>query len=729
VSHVEQPDFKELIAKLWNTPSAFTDPLDICQFKIRLVRKKVKGWALNINAQVRKQKLELLKEYDLLDLKYENFVITEMERNRMKEIVKDLESIWKLEEIKARQRARDRNVKEGDRNTAYFQAVANQRNRKKRISGLEGPDGWIDDNKGMLEHAVDFYRKLFGKEEDSGVKLGQDFGGVDEKVTALENELLEAPFTENEVREAVFSSYAEGAPGPDGLSFLFYQKFWNLIKADLIDMFNDFFKGDLDLSRLNFSLVTLIPKVGDATNMKQFRPISLLNCSFKIFSKFLTIRLGPISQRIVNNSQSAIIKGKYILESVVVAHELVHSLNKSGEQGVILKLDFEKAYDRVSWQFLFDMLRDRNFDPLWIKWIQQIVVGGSLGILVNGEESSFFKPGKGLRQGDPLSPLLFNLVGDGLSRMIDRAVDRGLVKGLLGDFRRGGIVSLQYADDTILFSKAEESALENLKCILMWYEQLSGMKVNFHKSELVPMNLDLDDAQRFAQIFSCPVGSFHLKYLGVPLHFGNLSRDDIQPLVDKILKRIAGWRGKLLSLAARAMLIQTCLASIPVYLLSFIKFPKLAVKLLNTHMANCLWNDSVDNHKYHLANWEMVSMCKEFGGLGIPNLRDLNICLLGSWLKRYNSDKEKLWKELIDFKYNTQKPNIFQSRSSGASNFFKGFMWAAQAAKMGYRWKVGNGRKLRLWEDNWLGSSSLAIQFWPLYRIFNEKCWPIGSPA
>ena len=125
-----------------------------------MVTKKVKGWALNINAQVRKQKLELLKEYDLLDLKYENFVITEMERQRMKEIVKDLESIWKLEEIKARQRSRDRYVKEGDRNTTYFQAVANQRNRKKRISGLEGPDGWIDDNKGMLEHVVDFYKKI-----------------------------------------------------------------------------------------------------------------------------------------------------------------------------------------------------------------------------------------------------------------------------------------------------------------------------------------------------------------------------------------------------------------------------------------------------------------------------------------------------------------------------------------------------------------------------------------
>jgi hypothetical protein len=138
-------------------------------------------------------------------------------------------------------------------------------------------------------------------------------------------------------------------------------------------------------------------------------------------------------------------------------------------------------------------------------------------------------------------------------------------------------------------------------------------------------------------------------------------------------------------------------------------------------MGNYLWNDSVENHKYHLANWELVSMSKEQGGLGLPSLRDLNISLLASWLKRYNKDKDKLWTELIDHKYDTVNPNIFMSKTVGASSFFKGFMWAAQAAKMGYKWKVGNGKRIRLWEDNWLGSSSLAIQFWPLYRIVNEK--------
>jgi hypothetical protein len=121
-------------------------------------------------------------------------------------------------------------------------------------------------------------------------------------------------------------------------------------------------------------------------------------------------------------------------------------------------------------------------------------------------------------------------------------------------------------------------------------------------------------------------------------------------------------------------------------------------------------------------------MCKEFGDLGIPSLRDLNISLLASWLKRYSPDKEKLWKELLDFKYDTNKPNVFLAKTSEASNFFKGFMWAARAAKMGYRSKVGNGRnKVRLWEDNWLGSCILSIQFWPLYRIVNEKDITIGD--
>ena len=161
-------------------------------------------------------------------------------------------------------------------------------------------------------------------------------------------------------------------------------------------------------------------------------------------------------------------------------------------------------------------------------------------------------------------------------------LDRATSAGVLQDFRVAGIISLQYADHTILFSSVELPYLLNIKHVIMWFEQISGMRVNFHKTQLITMNVEENVVHQAAHIFNYPVD----KYLGVPLHHSKLSREDIQPLVDKILKRIAGWRGKLLSLAARDLLIKTCLASIPVYLLSFIKFPKWAIKILNTQMSN-----------------------------------------------------------------------------------------------------------------------------------------------
>jgi hypothetical protein len=227
-----------------------------------------------------------------------------------------------------------------------------------------------------------------------------------------------------------------------------------------VSIFEDFHKGKLDLYRLNYALVTSIPKIEDAKEMKLFRPISLINYSFKIFSKVLTSRLGRLSHRFISSNQCAFIKGRYILESVVIAHELVHSLHKTKDPGLILKLDYENAYDRVNWDFLFEVLSSRCFSEKWIGWIKCLVKGGSVGVILNGEESPYFKPGKGLRQGDPISPLLFNLVGDILKKMWRKATGCGLIRGLLPQFREGGVVSLQYADDTIVFSDPSEQYLK-----------------------------------------------------------------------------------------------------------------------------------------------------------------------------------------------------------------------------------------------------------------------------
>jgi hypothetical protein len=190
------------------------------------------------------------------------------------------------------------------------------------------------------------------------------------------------------------------------------------IKGDLINLVQAFHGGKLDLFRINFATLTLIPKIDYATEMKNFRPISLLNCSFKIFGKLLTSRLEKVSERLVAPEQSAFIRERYILYSVVVAHEVVHSLHKSKEPEVVIKLDYKKAYDIVNLDFLFEVLESRGFDEIWINWIRTLVKGGYVSVMANGEESTTFKTGKGLRQGDHLSPLLFNLVGGVLTSML-----------------------------------------------------------------------------------------------------------------------------------------------------------------------------------------------------------------------------------------------------------------------------------------------------------------------
>jgi hypothetical protein len=215
------------------------------------------------------------------------------------------------------------------------------------------------------------------------------------------------------------------APGPDGLPVNFYLVFWHNIKHLMLEMFNEFHRGGLDLSRINYGMISLIPKIKDANNMKQFRPICLLNVDYKWFTKVLTMRLTPYAGKIISETQTAFIPGRYILEGVVVLHEILHEIRVKKLKGIILKLDFEKAYDKVNWKFMLEVLRKKNFPGKWIEWTKQIVEGGKVGININGNPGSFFDTHKGLKQGDPLSPLLFNLVSDVLATMLENAKKRG----------------------------------------------------------------------------------------------------------------------------------------------------------------------------------------------------------------------------------------------------------------------------------------------------------------
>jgi hypothetical protein len=329
------------------------------------------------------------------------------------------------------------------------------------------------------------------------------------------------------------------APGPDGFPAEFYQTIWETIKVDLLDLFHCLHAGQLELFRLNFGEIVLLPKVNEAERIQQYRPICLLNVSFKIFTKVATLRLNTVADHVVRPSQIAFMQGRTILDGVVILHETVHELHYKKLNGVILKLDFEKAYDKVKWSFLHQTLRMKGFSDEWRSLIDSFVSGGSVAIKVNDDVGTYFQTLKGLRQGDPLSPMLFNIVADMLAIMIERAKNEGLIEGVIPHLVDVGLSILQYADDTILFMEHDLEKAQNLKLILSAFKQLSGLKINFHKSELFCFGEAKDEVTAYTNLFGCGQGQFPMRYLGIPIHYRRLTLAEWKLVEERLQKRLS----------------------------------------------------------------------------------------------------------------------------------------------------------------------------------------------
>jgi hypothetical protein len=195
----------------------------------------------------------------------------------------------------------------------------------------------------------------------------------EEKVAEEDNEWLSRPFTEVEIKHALFQMERNKAAGPDKIPVDFFQSCWDIIKKDIMEIFKDLYNNKLDVSRLDYGVITLLPKTADANKIQQFRTICLLNCLYKWITKVLTIRLILVAAKIICAEQTAFIKGRNIMTGVLSLHEVLHETKKQKEVGVILKLDFEKAYDKVSWRFLMECLKLRRFSEKWCNWVHQIL--------------------------------------------------------------------------------------------------------------------------------------------------------------------------------------------------------------------------------------------------------------------------------------------------------------------------------------------------------------------
>lgn len=294
--------------------------------------------------------------------------------------------------------------------------------------------------------------------------------------------MLEMQFKEEEIVEAIKDCHSLKAPGPDGFNFSFVKKAWTIMRQDILAFFAEFFDHASIPKGINCTFIALIPKVDGPSCFNEFRPISMVGCIYKILSKVLANRLRKVLPNIIGDTQAAFVGGKQILDGVLIANEVIDSWKKNKTEGLVLKVDFEKAYDNVNWNFLLDMLSKLGCGVKWCDWIRKCISTTSLSILINGSATDEVFPQKGLRQGDPLSPFLFNVVVEALNIIVERSKERGMIRGVQVGRDGINISHLQFADDTIFFCNNDVSEIQNVKRLLIMFEEMSGLKVNYSKS-------------------------------------------------------------------------------------------------------------------------------------------------------------------------------------------------------------------------------------------------------
>ncbi|XP_077226476.1 uncharacterized protein LOC143859710 [Tasmannia lanceolata] len=337
-----------------------------------------------------------------------------------------------------------------------------------------------------------------------------------QKLNVEDADILSKPISSEEIKDVVWKTNGDKAPGPDGFNASFFRAFWYLLGDEFIAAIKNFFKSGKLLKSVNATFISLIPKGPDSSSPSQYRPISLCTFLYKTITKILANRLRIVISNLISPSQSAFIRGRQIQDNILLTHDLLHSFHlPSPTPSMCLKIDLAKAFDNINRQALLSFMAKQGFNSVWLGWIEECISNPSFSILVNGSPQGFFTSSNGLRQGDPLSPFLFSISMEMLSVLLENASSSN---ALSTPFVQGSlaITHLLFADDLMIFAKGSTRNASILYSCLSLFHKVSGMEANPFKSEIFFRGTILRDKLEILKTLGFKEGTLPIRYLGLP---------------------------------------------------------------------------------------------------------------------------------------------------------------------------------------------------------------------
>ncbi|GJR88088.1 RNA-directed DNA polymerase, eukaryota [Tanacetum coccineum] len=545
-----------------------------------------------------------------------------------------------------------------------------------------------------------------------------------QKISIYQNADLESDVSLEEIKKAVWECGTNKSPGPDGFSFEFIRKYWNIIQHDVVNAVKEFFSSSKFPPGSNSSFITLIPKSLDAKMVKDFRPISLIGSFYKIVAKILSNRLCIVMPDLISDVQTAFISKRQILDGPFILNELISWCKYHKIKAMIFKADFEKAFDSVRWDYLDGVLNNFGFGVKWRGWIQACLSSAMGSILVNGSPSSEFKFHKGLKQGDPLSPFLFILVMESLHISFNNILNSGLYKGIRID-ESLTLSHLFYADDAVFIGKWDKANVITIVNMLKCFYLASGLKINIQKSKIMGIGTSQEEVDVAANVIGCNTFSSPFNYLGVKVGSSSSRSNFWDEVIAKLSSRLSKWKIKMLSIGGRFTLNKAVLSSLPIYLMSIYKTPVGVLRKMESIRRRFFNGADINENKMSMIGWEKIMVSRKKGGLGISSFFAQNRALLFKWIWRFRSKDSSLWYRVIKAMFGDG------GALDNTGKFARSSTWTTIVRECGnlsskginllshMKRKVGNGLNTLFWVDSWLTDIPLK-QLYP--RMFALDC-------